>query len=118
QSEPGSNSSVQSNKLANSLTVDFSTSMDCSIFFTSAFALIHCVTEVTASRHPHLSVVQTFKDQFRRAVAFASSAAEKRDYEQLPAPRQVLQQFNFSNHRTTCLTKPGTKMATGCGGRT
>ena len=90
QSEPGSNSSVQSNKLANSLTVDFSTSADCSAFVTSAFALIPFATEVAfASRHPHLSVVQFVKDQ-RRAVSFDSSAAEKRDYEALSTSRQAI----------------------------
>ena len=82
QSEPGSNSSVQSNKLANSLTVDFSTSTDCSAFVTSAFALIPFATEVAfASRHPHLSVVQFVKDQhyfFHRAVVSFVSSREAR----------------------------------------
>ena len=77
QSEPGSNSSVQSNKLANSLTVDFSTSTDCSAFY-QCVCLNTFATEVAfASRHPHLSVVQFVKDQ-HCAVSFDSSAAEKR----------------------------------------
>ena len=43
-----------------------------------------------ASRHPHLSVVQVFKDRFCCAVSFDSSAAERRDYEELSTTRQAL----------------------------
>jgi len=54
-----------------------------------------------ASRHPHLSVVQIFKELFtsHRAVAFASSAAERQDYEELLLPRQAFSQ-NFLLHLT------------------
>jgi len=47
-----------------------------------------------ASRHPHLSVVQIVKELlFHRAVAFASSAAERQDYEELLSPRQAFQKY-------------------------
>ena len=46
-----------------------------------------------ASRHPHLSVVQVVKDQFRGAVVFTSSAAERRDYEELLTNRQAFLQI-------------------------
>ena len=48
-----------------------------------------------ASRHPHLSVVQIVKELLsHRAVSFDSSAAERRDYEELPSIRQALS-LNF-----------------------
>jgi len=48
-----------------------------------------------ASRHPHLSVVQIVKELLSRcAVSFDSSAAERRDYEELPSNRQALS-LNF-----------------------
>ncbi|MBV2194474.1 MAG: hypothetical protein KUL81_14160, partial [Azonexus sp.] len=84
------------------LTVDFSTSTDCSAFVTSAFALIPFATEVAfASRHPHLSVVQFVKDQ-RCAVSFDSSAAEKRDYEALPTSRQAISKSFLQQLETSC----------------
>jgi hypothetical protein len=48
-----------------------------------------------ASRHPHLSVVQIVKELLsRRAVSLNPSAAERRDYEELPSNRQaILQDF-------------------------
>ena len=49
-----------------------------------------------ASRHPHLSVVQVVKDHFRRAVVFTSSAAERRDYEELLTNRQAFLQIFFA----------------------
>ena len=49
-----------------------------------------------ASRHPHLSVVQVFKDRFRRAVSFDSSAAERRDYEEPSKLRQALRTTFFN----------------------
>jgi hypothetical protein len=76
--------------------------MDCSILFTSAFALIPFATEVAfASRHPHLSVVQFVKDQ-RRAVSFDPSAAEKRDYEAPPTSRQAFSKSFFQQLETSC----------------
>ena len=63
--------------------------MDLSI---RVIALILCCDQSRfASRHPHLSVVQIFKDH-RRAVAFTSSAAEKRDYEALSTSRQAFRE--------------------------
>jgi hypothetical protein len=72
-----------------------------------AFALIHFVAETTASRHPHLSVVQTVKEHFpprRLNQPINSSAAEKRDYVTLTHFRQAIQQ-NIS-HRTSRLPPP------------
>ena len=62
-----------------------------------------------ASRHPHLSVVQVFKDRFRRAVSFDSSAAERRDYEEPSKLRQALRTtfFNLPSPPTPPET-PGT----------
>ena len=62
-----------------------------------------------ASRHPHLSVVQVFKDRFRRAVSFDSSAAERRDYEEPSKLRQALRTtfFNLPSPPTPPKT-PGT----------
>ena len=71
-----------------------STSMDLSI---RVIALIlFCNLRRFASRHPHLSVVQIFKDH-RRAVSFDSSAAERRDYEELLTSRQALNRFSFTS---------------------
>ena len=56
--------------------------------------ILFCDLRRFASRHPHLSVVQIFKDRYR-AVSFDSSAAEKRDYEALPTSRQALSHFFF-----------------------
>ena len=50
QSEPGSNSSVQSNLTRNSLTIDFSTSMDLSIRVT---AFNTCATNVAPHQGTH-----------------------------------------------------------------
>lgn len=55
-----------------------------------------------ASKHPHLSVVQIFKDH-RCAKPKSPSAAQKRDYEPLPYFRQAVQRL-FLNHLT--LPKP------------
>ena len=68
--------------------------MDLSI---RVIALILCCDRSRfASRHPHLSVVQVFKDRFCCAVSFDSSAAEKRDYEELRTTRQALHQKSFT----------------------
>jgi hypothetical protein len=55
-----------------------------------------------ASRHPHLSVVQVFKDRFRRAVSFDSSAAERRDYEEPSKLRQALRTTFFNLSASPC----------------
>ena len=68
--------------------------MDLSI---RVIALILCCDRSRfASRHPHLSVVQVFKDRFCCAVSFDSSAAEKRDYEELRTTRQALHPKSFT----------------------
>ena len=51
-----------------------------------------------AFKHPHLSVVQIFKDH-RCAKLKSPSAAQKRDYEPLPYFRQAAQRL-FLNHLT------------------
>ena len=56
--------------------------------------ILFCDLRRFASRHPHLSVVQIFKDRYR-AVSFDPPAAEKRDYEALPTSRQALSRFFF-----------------------
>ena len=59
--------------------------------------ILFCDLRRFASRHPHLSVVQIFKDRYR-AVSFDPSAAEKRDYEELPTSRQAISRFFFSSY--------------------
>jgi hypothetical protein len=66
--------------------------MDLSIRVIAIILFATCVAY--ASRHPHLSVVQIVKDHHHRAKTFASSAAERQDYEELLSPRQAFSQ-NF-----------------------
>ena len=51
--------------------------------------ILLCDLRRFASRHPHLSVVQIFKDQLRCASPTSPSAAQKKDYEPFLQLRQA-----------------------------
>ena len=58
--------------------------------------MLCCDLSHFASRHPHLSVVQVFKDHLRCAKHLSPSAAQKRDYEPLPYSLKSDRVANFA----------------------